>query len=239
MEDFAVAMERIETAEALWKACLIYFRHHGIDRVSYHHVPPRGASDAGATRITATGFPEEWMRTYITERLYRVDPVAVFSQHSIEPFFWSDIAKLKPLSPVEKAFLKRLDYAQLGDGLCVQVFGPFGRNGFCGLGLGHGRDRIGCREIRALQWACQLGHLKYCTILSDELDLGPVLTSREIEVLDWMARGKSNAVIAEILGLSPHTIDAHLRRVYLKLGVTGRTSAALRALGVGLIQADG
>ena len=51
-------------------------------------------------------------------------------------------------------------------------------------------------------------------------------------------RGKSNASIGEILGISAHTVDAHLRRIYLKLGVVDRLSAALRGLGFGLIRVD-
>ena len=57
-------------------------------------------------------------------------------------------------------------------------------------------------------------------------------------MLTWVARGKTNAAIAEILGISAHTVDAHLRRIYLKLGVADRMSAALRGLGFGLISLD-
>ena len=67
----------------------------------------------------------------------------------------------------------------------------------------------------------------------------PSLSAREAEVLCWVARGKSNGAIAEILGISAHTVDAHLRRIYLKLGVVDRLSAALRALGFGLIKVEG
>ena len=48
----------------------------------------------------------------------------------------------------------------------------------------------------------------------------------------------SNAAIGEILGISAHTVDTHLRRIYLKLGVFDRISAAVRGIGVGLIHAD-
>jgi DNA-binding response OmpR family regulator len=62
------------------------------------------------------------------------------------------------------------------------------------------------------------------------------LTQREAEVLMWIARGKSNRDIAEILNLSPRTVNKHLEQIYSKLGVENRASAAalaVRMLGVG------
>jgi DNA-binding NarL/FixJ family response regulator len=56
------------------------------------------------------------------------------------------------------------------------------------------------------------------------------LTMREAEVLLWIARGKANRDIGEILGLSPRTVNKHLEQVYAKLGVENRASAAVVAL---------
>ena len=52
------------------------------------------------------------------------------------------------------------------------------------------------------------------------------LTLREGEVLSWLSKGKTNRDIAQILGLSPRTIDKHLEQIYAKLGVENRTAAA-------------
>ena len=93
--------------------------------------------------------------------------------------------------------------------------------------------------LASLRWGCQAMHLRYCELLVPTLGKTPSLSAREAEVLTWAARGKSNAAIGEILGISAHTVDAHLRRVYLKLGVFDRMSAALRGLGFGLIALDG
>jgi DNA-binding CsgD family transcriptional regulator len=59
-------------------------------------------------------------------------------------------------------------------------------------------------------------------------DLG--LTSREGEVLSWLSKGKTNRDIAQILGLSPRTVDKHLEQIYAKLGVENRTAAAAIAV---------
>lgn len=58
------------------------------------------------------------------------------------------------------------------------------------------------------------------------------LTEREAEVLLWIAHGKSNRDIGEILGLSPRTVNKHLEQIYVKLGVENRASAAVRAANV-------
>jgi DNA-binding response OmpR family regulator/DNA-binding CsgD family transcriptional regulator len=59
------------------------------------------------------------------------------------------------------------------------------------------------------------------------------LTTREGEVLSWLSKGKTNRDIAQILGLSPRTVDKHLEQIYAKLGVENRTAAAAIATSTG------
>ena len=55
------------------------------------------------------------------------------------------------------------------------------------------------------------------------------LTPREAEVLAWLAKGKTNRDIADILGMSPRTVNKHLEHIFEKLGVETRTAAAALA----------
>jgi DNA-binding response OmpR family regulator len=57
------------------------------------------------------------------------------------------------------------------------------------------------------------------------------LTAREAEVLYWLAKGKTNRDIGDILGTSPATVKKQLEHVYEKLGVETRTAAASAAMG--------
>ena len=57
------------------------------------------------------------------------------------------------------------------------------------------------------------------------------VTLREREVLEWLAAGKTDREIGEILGMSPRTVQKHLQHIYEKLGVETRTAAVMRALG--------
>jgi ATP/maltotriose-dependent transcriptional regulator MalT len=57
------------------------------------------------------------------------------------------------------------------------------------------------------------------------------LTAQELQVARIVAEGRSNKEVAAQLFLSPRTIDAHLRNVFSKLGITSRTQLALLPLG--------
>jgi DNA-binding NarL/FixJ family response regulator len=56
------------------------------------------------------------------------------------------------------------------------------------------------------------------------------LTEREVEVLLLVARGLSDAQVAEALVISPRTVNAHLRSIYSKLNITSRNAATHFAL---------
>jgi DNA-binding NarL/FixJ family response regulator len=58
------------------------------------------------------------------------------------------------------------------------------------------------------------------------------LTPRETEVLSWLAKGKTNRDIGEILGTSPRTVNKHLEHIFEKLGVETRAAAAALASGM-------
>jgi DNA-binding NarL/FixJ family response regulator len=60
------------------------------------------------------------------------------------------------------------------------------------------------------------------------------LTPRETEVLSWLAKGKTNRDIGDILGMSPRTVNKHLEHIFEKLGVETRTAAA--AIATSLLQ---
>ncbi len=64
----------------------------------------------------------------------------------------------------------------------------------------------------------------------ESMSLAFKLTAREAEVLYWVAKGKINRDVADILGASPATVKKHLERILAKLGVETRTAAAAMAM---------
>jgi DNA-binding CsgD family transcriptional regulator len=58
------------------------------------------------------------------------------------------------------------------------------------------------------------------------------LTLRESDVLLWIANGKTNREIGQILEMSPRTVNKHLEQVFRKMNVENRTAAAANAIRV-------
>lgn len=69
-------------------------------------------------------------------------------------------------------------------------------------------------------------------------DEDPGLTPREAEVLRWVALGKSSAEIAEILTVSPKTIETHRSRLMLKLNAPNSAALVRHAIRLGLVPLD-
>ncbi|MER2509857.1 LuxR family transcriptional regulator [Amaricoccus sp.] len=238
VHQFERRIETLEEVEPLWQLLVTFARERRGRYLGYQHLAPIGAPDAHVQRVVSAGFSDDWIAFYLAARANGTTPVATHAERHGEPVYWTDIETLKDLTPEEERHLAALRAAGLTDGLCIPVFGPAGRNGLFALTFQPGIARLPPEDLGAIHWACQTAHLRYCALLRPTIGEPPTLSRREAEVLAWVARGKSNACIGAILGISAHTVDAHLRRIYLKMGVFDRISAALRGLGFGLIHSD-
>ncbi|HEU4323724.1 MAG TPA: LuxR C-terminal-related transcriptional regulator [Roseiflexaceae bacterium] len=62
-----------------------------------------------------------------------------------------------------------------------------------------------------------------------------MLSQREAQILELMAKGSTNNVIAAELGSAHRTVEQHITNIFNKLQVSDRTSAVLKGLGAGWI----
>jgi DNA-binding CsgD family transcriptional regulator len=82
------------------------------------------------------------------------------------------------------------------------------------------------RENEVLIRLNEISHEQNVAKLRDSLDL----TQREAEVLLWVGYGKASNDISDVLDISPRTVQKHLERIYVKLGVEKRSAAAAIAI---------
>ena len=134
-------------------------------------------------------------------------------------------------SPQAQQWLAEFFGAQ-GDAACMAWLGRHGaepNDGLCMLTLADRTltaRRLGSAGLGEVMWL--LGLRAVDALAASRLSTA-ALTPRETEVLSWIAKGKTNRDVAEILGMSPRTVNKHLEHVFEKLGVETRSAAAALA----------
>lgn len=121
------------------------------------------------------------------------------------------------------------------DQYMIPVYGPFKVNGVIAFGKS---STISPEETAALRKMESLaaGHHNRMVLHFGETQSDIDLSKRENEVLKWIARGKSSTDIATILGLSVSSVDTYTRRIFEKMGVHDRVSAAVNGVVEGLVK---
>ncbi|MBX3608987.1 MAG: response regulator [Hydrogenophaga sp.] len=103
------------------------------------------------------------------------------------------------------------------------------RESMAGVGLGQGRLHARNLGQGGLGESMLVLNLAPADNINAQHLRDIALTPRETEVLSWLAKGKTNRDIADILGMSHRTVNKHLEHVFEKLGVETRTAAAAMA----------
>lgn len=185
-------------------------------------------------RMTSVKFPSIWERQW-KRRLYWVDPLLEYALYHPQVFRWSRIFSEECSSKAQRRYVEFCSQLGMTDGLATACYGPGGRTGFVGFGFPQDEECFSAQSYLAIAHIAQLSFSRYCSIMHGRAAAPPKLSPREREIIRWVARGKSNAEISIIVGISRHTVDTHLRRIFNKFGTTDRTVACLRAVELGCI----
>ncbi|MBX9934709.1 MAG: LuxR family transcriptional regulator [Methylobacterium sp.] len=177
-------------------------------------------------------FPMEWGKRYLSRGYAFHDPTVQRLGTGSSPFSWLDL-KEGPLTTTSRRIMDEAADFRLSDGLTIPLQTLDGEI----AGFSVSGDRLGIdpldRGMLQLVATYAFGHL---ILLAGQGVAAPVrLAPREREALQWAAEGKTDWEIGEVMGISTHGVDFHLRSARAKLGTTNRTQAVAMALRRGLI----
>jgi DNA-binding CsgD family transcriptional regulator len=181
-------------------------------------------------------YPDEWKHYYTRQNLQRVDPTLWRSVRSIAPVDWERFADDAGFASV---FHHSCDFGIPAQGLTVPVRGPMGDCGLLSVTRACSREewrKLKRSIIGELQSAAV--HFHDAVMRSDTVTAlmkMPAVSAREREILQWIAAGKSQQDIGDILSISHRTVEVHIRSVREKLGALTTPQAVGRAVRLGLI----
>ena len=220
--------------DCLRDAVLTVARAFGFEAVFY--LSPVTRDPTVGRALVNQGFPKAWERQY-NRRLRYIDPLPEYGMDLMHVFRWGSVLKTIPLTPAQTRYRVRLEKLGMGDGLAIAVWGPGGRCGFIGFGLATDERAFSAQSYVGVGLTAQMSFNRYCGLLEDRTAGDIRLSPREVEILHWAARGKSNIDMAAIIGISRATVDTYMRRVFHKFGTNDRAVACIRAHELGLIHA--
>jgi DNA-binding CsgD family transcriptional regulator len=209
----------------------------GFDRIKYVTLARRDGTPTAAMEST---YPAEWNNRYIEKSYMAIDPVRRVGVLQTSAFRWHDLRHDRlprgRLTQEERHLLDEGYEAGLRSGVGIPLHGPDGVTGI-GLASGDGSlalpdDLLSLVNLVGIQF-----HDAYQAKLAPDPVNHPIrLTPRERDVLNWCARGKSTWSIGEILGISGHGVDFHVRNILRKLDSDSRMTAVVKAIRLHLIE---
>ena len=228
----AIALNIVQILERVDQEEIVRSTFQGfVESVGFASVTCATLSRSGhyeADRVLMTTRPAKFLEEYISRDCYGADPVLRELTRRHSAFRWSEIAGERPLSRAEQTVLALAADFGLADGLMIPVQES---NGIIGLVNAAGPAVALDAEARAaLILLATYVYRRLCAFRQKAR--GPVMdmTARESEILGWIAAGKSDWQIGQILGISSKTVNYHIEYVKRKFGVATRIQAVVAAL---------
>lgn len=181
----------------------------------------------------------EWRSLYISKGYVRKDPITRTAFVSEEPVLWRDLDTIPLASEILSA----------GEVYGIPRMGVSMRDTYKDEYVGI--LSVAWEEKSQDEWDAKFLSIKpklqnFLTVFQDinrELSEGfgqlnaDGLTAREVEILQWLAGGRSQERIGRSLDISPRTVEAHIKSIRSKLGAASTAQAIARAVSLRVVVA--
>ncbi len=179
--------------------------------------------------VQLTDYPEHWVELLRSGQFWADDPVLAACQRTVAPFAWDDLPRLVELTPRQQAYMDAAAREGLARGWTVPIHIPGEASGLCSFVLSDRRE-LPRHSLPAAQYLACFSFEAARRLARRGNPPLPRLTRRQLECVVLAARGKSDWVAGQILGLAPDTVHKYLEQAKARFGVSSRTELVVRAL---------
>ncbi|MCF4166494.1 LuxR family transcriptional regulator [Zavarzinia compransoris] len=229
--DMVDSIGAAETAESCFDVVTRFATDHGFVHGACMEVP-RGTQMPDQA-LMMVRMPEAWVEHYIANDFALVDPVFRRAATELNPFTWANAAR--GVRPAGRRVMQEARAFGLHTGLTIPIHGPKGYRAEVTFAGGQVDDDP--RLIHKLRYLGLGLHDRLLALsgrgLGEEV---PKLTPREHECLHWVAAGKSDWAISQILSISETTVHWHVEGAKRKFSASTRMQLVVTAIRLGLIQ---
>jgi LuxR family quorum sensing-dependent transcriptional regulator len=213
------------------------------------HLSQIGAETVIATAMPLTGttrrqqlssvlfheIPSEWVARYSSRGYAFQDPVIRRMKSKGPPFFWTELDQDIHDDSIGRQIMGESAEFGLKGGFSASMVTLDGQTVGFSLAGRHFETDPDMRGVLTLIASYAIGRAIALQQESSEQNKKIILSAREREALQWAAEGKNDWEIGEVMKISEHGADKHMRSARMKLGAINRTQAVAEAIRRGLI----
>jgi LuxR family transcriptional regulator, quorum-sensing system regulator BjaR1 len=233
--EFIEQLQRLETAEEICGLIAAELARYGLTFITSFRLP--GPGDPPEQAIDLNTRPADYIEHYVSQNYVDRDPLVRELRWSVLPFTWDDVRNTRQLSKAERSIIDEGRDFGANNGMVIPIVSATGSVGlFCPCGrepdlsqrARSALDVIGVYSYHALRRLAAQGR-------REQRPKSAPLTPREREIMKWVATGKTDDEIADILTIGRETVTTHVDNAKRKLNATRRTYAVVQALRFGEI----
>jgi LuxR family quorum sensing-dependent transcriptional regulator len=229
--DFIDNLEREQSADDAWQLFMRFSAGFGLEFGGLADLPGPGERLEDTTLCLS--WPDEWRKRYFEKGYLRDDPAQLHLSHGVDPYTWSETLACPDYSKSQRRIVHEASEFNMKEGLLVPILGL--GTGIAMISVAGSNRNLSLRERAELHLAAVYTHAQVRALSKRRVRPLPSLTARERECLQWVAAGKSDWEIGEILSISEKTANAHIEHAKLKYRVSTRMLAVVYALRCGAI----
>jgi len=235
-EDYVERANAAGSVEALFKVFVDTVKLHGLDRAIFSLSTEHNDIEVPAQLGLIHNYPRDWMDYYFENEFDRIDPVLIHANQKVGMFEWKEIPRFLDLRKKQRLCLNLGEEAGLHNGLGILMRGPSNQTAGIALATAEKKDAFD-GDLDLVSAYCQHFYVAFKRLKERPAPAGSniFLTEKERDILSMVLYGRSDAMIADKLHMSVHTVDSHMRKIFMKLEVNNRTMAVVKALTLGLI----
>lgn len=207
----------------------------GVSHLAYHATSVEKLTAGGPFIVTT--YDPVWVRRYIEKQYQNLDPVVLQALHGFLPIDWRMLDFSGRQRAEFMAEAKEFDISP--NGMTIPVRGPAGEHALVSINAADSEEDwdVFLEEMRSeLLLISHILHNKIRVIEGlDQISARINLSTREVDVLYWLAHGKTFEDAADILYISSRTVRAHIESARYKLNAVNTTNAVAKAVSLGLI----
>ena len=235
LDDLLSAIDCIEAAldkYTLLEALGAYLKRYGVKHLTMGLIVNPALVSDDVTQLGVSNFPQDFFELWVNDNLVMHDPILTYAVRSKSAFEWTDA-----YTHANRFGRQVMDAgADIGlkQGLVVPVFGPEHPTGMVSLALDERIEDPATKATMEVPIIHAFNRLLYF-IEPTLMPLKVKLTFREVDILHYIAAGKTNWEIGKVLGISENTVKKLLQNILSKYQTSSRTHAVALAIRQGAI----